>query len=207
MQEVGNRAFFAGTFTHRIDKKGRISIPARWRSEFRAEESPPSVRRGAGHRQSSPRDRVRDAVGPASAQLRAGRPHGTVPAPAWSARSSPLPRLFRPADRPGRPRPAARRCTRRGRPGGGQGRGNSQDPQLHHAVADLLNSSAPATASTSSIRTTSTTSWQRPQPKPRRSIADRGPGTRNAGTWALAFPPSNMAVKLWPTCRFSSPKS
>ena len=40
MQEVGNRAFFAGTFTHRIDKKGRISIPARWRSEFRAEESP-----------------------------------------------------------------------------------------------------------------------------------------------------------------------
>ncbi len=40
MQEVGNRAFFAGTFTHRIDKKGRISIPARWRSEFRSEESP-----------------------------------------------------------------------------------------------------------------------------------------------------------------------
>ena len=40
MQEVGNRAFFAGTFTHRIDRKGRISIPARWRSEFRAEESP-----------------------------------------------------------------------------------------------------------------------------------------------------------------------
>ena len=40
MQEVGNRAFFAGTFTHRIDKKGRISIPARWRSEFRTEESP-----------------------------------------------------------------------------------------------------------------------------------------------------------------------
>lgn len=40
MQEVGNRAFFAGRFTHRIDKKGRISIPARWRSEFRADESP-----------------------------------------------------------------------------------------------------------------------------------------------------------------------
>ena len=40
MQEVGNRAFFAGKFTHRIDKKGRISIPARWRSEFRSEESP-----------------------------------------------------------------------------------------------------------------------------------------------------------------------
>ncbi len=40
MQEEGNSAFFAGTFTHRIDGKGRISIPARWRSEFKAEESP-----------------------------------------------------------------------------------------------------------------------------------------------------------------------
>lgn len=40
MQEVGDSAFFAGTFTHRIDGKGRISIPARWRSEFKAEESP-----------------------------------------------------------------------------------------------------------------------------------------------------------------------
>lgn len=40
MQEVGNRAFFAGAFTHRLDKKGRISIPARWRSEFGAAESP-----------------------------------------------------------------------------------------------------------------------------------------------------------------------
>ncbi len=40
MQEVGGSAFFAGTFTHKIDKKGRISIPARWRTEFKAESSP-----------------------------------------------------------------------------------------------------------------------------------------------------------------------
>ncbi len=40
MQEDGVHAFFAGAFTHRIDAKGRISIPARWRSEFRSDDSP-----------------------------------------------------------------------------------------------------------------------------------------------------------------------
>ncbi len=52
MQDDGLDAFFVGTYRHRIDAKGRISIPARWRSAFRSEEVPhvyvaPMVEQGA----------------------------------------------------------------------------------------------------------------------------------------------------------------